>query len=655
MEDDIIPSGELAKSIRSVIDCYFGSDNKGQQLVKHQLDSYNDFISRKLEQIIDGFNPIDLYNTYIPEVGCFRHIVSISMSNPTVSKPTICEKDGSTKVMLPNDARLRNMTYAAPLTVDVTLTAKTYLPETGEYSMETKRMDGVNLGRVPVMVRSRYCVLSQQQVPSEADECRYDYGGYFVINGNEKVVISQDRIAENRTYVFLNTKATCYSHVAEIRSVQEARFGVPKTTALKLSSKANQFGRCVRVTMHHIKHDVPLFIIFRALGITSDREIVQHIVYDLEDLAGAAVARELSGCMDEASCVRTQQQAHDYLLAHMHTHGHPREIASTGPHRAAALRNVLKKDFLPHVGPDSHKKALYLGYMVSRLMRSYLKLAPLDDRDSYINKRLDTPGVLVANLFRQYYGAGGVAPPCGADLWGRGGGRCWVWYVFGNSCIYPGVYTRWYRLPHHDKHCNRRQGHQGHAHAAPEGHQRGRLACRQARQRAAQGKRLQGDQADGHRVGPQVRAGYRQLGREDEPCSPGGRAGPEPHDVCRHAIAPATHQHADREDRQAGESPLLRINRTLPPSLPASCLPPASLLHPPSCFSPQSSLLLPSITHDLSIALPSCGGVPRSGTTAQASSYPMGSGVSIGDTGRRIGGPRQEPGIAHQRDSCDAV
>ena len=195
MEDDLIPNSELATSIRSVIDCYFGSDNKGQQLVKHQLDSYNDFISRKLEQIIDGFNPIDLYNTYIPEMGCFRHIVSISMSNPTVSKPTICEKDGSTKVMLPNDARLRNMTYAAPLTVDVTLTAKTYLPETGEYSMETKRMDGVNLGRVPVMVRSRYCVLSQQQVPPEADECRYDYGGYFVINGNEKVVIRCARCA----------------------------------------------------------------------------------------------------------------------------------------------------------------------------------------------------------------------------------------------------------------------------------------------------------------------------------------------------------------------------------------------------------------------------------------------------------------------------
>ena len=91
--------------------------------------------------------------------------------------------------MLPNDARLRNMTYAAPLTVDVTITAKTFCPESGEYLADTKKMGGVNLGRVPVMVRSRYCMLSQQQVQPEADECRYDYGGYFVINGNEKVII----------------------------------------------------------------------------------------------------------------------------------------------------------------------------------------------------------------------------------------------------------------------------------------------------------------------------------------------------------------------------------------------------------------------------------------------------------------------------------
>ncbi len=215
---------------------------------------------------------------------------------------------------------------------------------------------------------------------------------------------SQDRIAENRTYVFVNNKATSYSHIAEIRSVQESRFGVPKTTTLKLSSKANQFGRCIRMSLHHIKHDVPLFVVFRALGVLSDKDIVQHVVYDVNDPAAEALVRELAGCMDEANSVRTQAEANAYLLQHMHSHGHPREVSSSSPQRAAALRNVLKKDFLPHVGTEPHKKALYLGYMVGKLLRCYMKLSPLDDRDSYINKRLDTPGVLMANLFRQYYG-----------------------------------------------------------------------------------------------------------------------------------------------------------------------------------------------------------------------------------------------------------
>ena len=272
---------DSAELSRGLIDCYFAGRN-GQQLVKHQIDSYNDFVSRKLEHIIDGFNPIDICNSYMPEHGCYRYVLSVSLQNPTLSKPVINEKDGSTKVMLPNDARLRNLTYAAPLTVDMHLTAKTYSPEAGGYVVDTKRLNSVGLGRVPVMVRSRYCMLSNPNAvgaqASADDECRYDEGGYFVINGSEKVIVSQDRIAENRTYVFLNTKASCYSHVAEIRSVQEARFGVPKTLTLKLSSKANNFGRTIKLCMHHIKHDVPVFVMFRALGVESDRDIVRFIL-----------------------------------------------------------------------------------------------------------------------------------------------------------------------------------------------------------------------------------------------------------------------------------------------------------------------------------------------------------------------------------------
>jgi DNA-directed RNA polymerase II subunit RPB2 len=217
---------------------------------------------------------------------------------------------------------------------------------------------------------------------------------------------SQDRIAENRTYVFLNTKASCYSHVAEIRSVQEERFGVPKTLTLKLSSKSNNFGRTVKLGMHHIKHDVPVVIMFRALGVVCDRDIVRYIIQDEHDPAAELLEAELAGCLDEASSIRTQQAAQEYLAAHLTLPHHQQQHAAAHPsdgHRLAVLRSVLRKDLLPHVGPEPLKKALYIGHMLGRLMRCHLGQRPLDDRDSYVNKRLDTPGVLLANLFRQYY------------------------------------------------------------------------------------------------------------------------------------------------------------------------------------------------------------------------------------------------------------
>ena len=183
---DALAAGEYGPVGRALIDCYFG-DQKGYQLVKHQVDSFNDFAASKLEQIIDGFNPIDMSHQFLPEHGCYKYLLTLRITRPTLSKPTIFEKDGSTKVMMPNDARLRKLTYAAPLHVDVEVKARTFSPETGEYSPEAKRISSVGLGRLPIMVRSRYCMLQQQQVPSAMDECVYDYGGYFIINGNEKV------------------------------------------------------------------------------------------------------------------------------------------------------------------------------------------------------------------------------------------------------------------------------------------------------------------------------------------------------------------------------------------------------------------------------------------------------------------------------------
>ena len=400
--NEVLTPDEFDVSTWDVVDCYF-SNNKGQQLVKHQIETYNDFVLRKIDQIIEGFNPILIQHQFLPEHDKFKYIMNILIKNPVLNKPIINEKDGSTKTMTPNDARQRNFTYNSNLNVDLHITTHSITDE-GEISIDTKELKNVLLGKIPIMVKSNYCILNNKSTLISGHECKYDYGGYFLINGNEKVIISQDRISENKTYVFVNNKISTYSHIAEIRSVQENKLGVPKITSLKLSAKGNQFGRYIRANIHHIKNDVPVFILFKALGLISDKEILQYILYDINDPLNDILATELIGSIEESNNIQCPRDAFEYLSRYLNITGYPKEILNNKNHRINIIRNVLCTEFLPHVGREFHKKALYLGYMVNKLLKCFLGLREFDDRDSYINKKIDTPGVLMANLFRQYYG-----------------------------------------------------------------------------------------------------------------------------------------------------------------------------------------------------------------------------------------------------------
>ena len=245
------------------------------------------------------------------------------------------------------------------------------------------------------MVRSRYCLLSSLNLNeiTRQDECRYDVGGYFIVNGNEKVVISNDRMSENKIYVFVNTKISPYSHIADIRSMADSRYGVPKTTSVKLSAKPNQLGHFVRVMVQNVKVEVPLFVLFRALGVLSDADIVKY--------CGLVGCDALAGSIIDANRIYTREAALDYMARNMHVPSYFE--SSTQKSKLVALDNVLIKDLLPHVGPDPLKKAMFLGTMVEKLIACVEGTIPFDDRDSFINKRVDTPGVLIASLFRQNY------------------------------------------------------------------------------------------------------------------------------------------------------------------------------------------------------------------------------------------------------------
>ena len=392
------------------VDCLFGKDRKsiGQNLISHQLDSYNDFVINKIHQIIAGFNDIKIFHKYHSGLADFKYQIDLKVINPKLQKPVINEKDGLVKIMTPLEARQRNYSYSSNLTCDILLTYKNYDETDMVFKEYFKKLTNVNFGKIPIMVGSKCCVLSNINDPSYVNqitsECKYDFGGYFIINGNEKVIISHDRISENKTYVFLDSKATQYSIISEIRSVPNDTFGPPKLTSIKMTSKSNQFGRLIRVNIHHIRTDIPIFILFKALGIESDKMIIQSIVHDVSKEDSVMMMNQLKGCVHEASSVKTQSQALDFLGRYLNISGYPKEILNQKQKKINLILNVLRNDFLPHVGTGYHDKAIYLGFMMKKLLMCHLGLTPFDDRDSYLNKRVDTPGIMLANLFRQYYG-----------------------------------------------------------------------------------------------------------------------------------------------------------------------------------------------------------------------------------------------------------
>lgn len=383
-----------------ILDTYFqngGSQDSVNPLVKHQIDSYNKFIDNTLGNIINGFNPIKIFNNLKNENNEQTYKIHINVLQPSLTKPSYHLPDCTQTIMTPHIARMNNLTYSSSLYVNIHIIIE-LINKDGVIEKFDKTVNGVYIGKIPVMVRSKACVLYQIPALGEEDnnECRYDYGGYFIVNGNEKVLISQDRINENKTLVF-QPNNNIEGLYAEIRSMSDSTYLPPKTTSLSMSGKLNHMGRIIRMNTSFIRTEIPVFVMFRALGVLSDKEIIQHIVYDLDNIDNKRIIAELMACCEDACEVHTQEQAENVLMKIMTGSN---KLLNNRP----LLHNNIINDFLPHVGKNYRRKALYLGYMIRKMIRIYLKYDSYDNRDSYMNKRIDTPGVLMSNLFRQCYG-----------------------------------------------------------------------------------------------------------------------------------------------------------------------------------------------------------------------------------------------------------
>lgn len=341
------------------------------------------------------------------EVNKHRYDLEIEIYFNSLTPPTIFENNGSQKHMYPNEARLRNFTYASNTYIDFKYKTRERfgrgLNEINEISTQT--IEKVQLGKLPIMLGSKACILSSISNNKRIDyeECEYDQGGYFIINGTEKVVVGQERQAENKIYVFKNSKSQSkYSYMCEIKSLPDKKVLTPKNIQVKITSKETIYGRNIKVSIPHIKQDVPLFVIFKALNITNDKDIVNFILYDIPKNKWREYTQFLRASLEEASTIKDQNTAKDYLCKYVNMMGYDRD-KSEKDRRLTYLNDIINNDFLPHLGNEYRRKAYFLGYMVRNLLDVFLKKKNVDDRDSYTNKRVDTAGVLMSNLFRQYY------------------------------------------------------------------------------------------------------------------------------------------------------------------------------------------------------------------------------------------------------------
>eukprot|EP01116_Phalansterium_solitarium_P019596 TRINITY_DN5535_c0_g4_i2.p1 TRINITY_DN5535_c0_g4~~TRINITY_DN5535_c0_g4_i2.p1 ORF type:complete len:1189 (+),score=484.63 TRINITY_DN5535_c0_g4_i2:108-3674(+) len=380
----------------TVITAYF--DDKG--LVRQQLSSFDDFIQNSIQEIVDQSPDVLL----IPEPQHMPGQMAPDLARYTVnfgqiylSKPAMTESDGSTQPMFPNQARLRNLTYASPLYVDLT---KTTLDAAGN-AVDDEHVDKVFIGKVPIMLHTRTCHLWQasERELAELGECPYDQGGYFVINGGEKVIIAQEKMATNHVFVFKRSQPSRFSYVAECRSCLEVGARPTSTLFIKMlapqgHSRAQQY---LWAELPYIRQDVPIVVVFRALGVVKDRDILEHIVYDLRD---HKMLELLQPSLEEAYVIQDEHVALDYLGKRGMGVGVKKEK------RVRYAKEVLQKELLPHVGITEGcetKKAYFFGYAVHRLLLAALGRRALDDRDHYGLKRLDLAGPLVGTLFRQLF------------------------------------------------------------------------------------------------------------------------------------------------------------------------------------------------------------------------------------------------------------
>lgn len=342
---------------------------KVKGLVKQHIDSFNYFINVDIKKIVKANEKI---TTDADPVWYLKYL------NIYVGSPDVEESFNITKPISPHECRLRDMTYSAPITVDI------------EYTRGSQRVVRNNLpvGRMPIMLRSSNCVLTGKS-PAELaslNECPIDPGGYFIANGTEKVILIQEQLSKNRIIVEVDKKGNIGCSVTSSTAERKSRTSIV--------TKQNKF--CLK--HNAMSEDVPVVVIFKAMGMECEQEIVQMVGCEEEVISTFAPSLEECHKLN----IYTQLQALQYVGSKV------RQRATWGKSRTKVeeARELLAGVMLAHVPVikyDFKAKCVFLALMVRRVILACSDEAHVDDRDYYGNKRLELAGQLLSLLFEDLF------------------------------------------------------------------------------------------------------------------------------------------------------------------------------------------------------------------------------------------------------------
>jgi len=324
-------------------------------LVESNITSFNNFIEHRMQEIVEDIGETINNDDFEIKLGKIK-----------VGKPVIIEADGSSSVVLPYEARLRKLTYSAPITLELTVRKDDQVDS-----------EVVEIGKIPIMIKSKACNtdgMSREELIENYND-PLDPGGYFIIKGNERVMVMAEDLAENQPFIETNKKGDLNLKVFSLRGT----YRIPSIIS------ENKKG-ILELSFSRFK-DLPAIVILKALGLTKESDIAKYIGQETD-----SIIVNLYEFVDLA----TKEDAMMFIAEKTNLQGTKKEILQR-------VRQRIDSYLFPHIGQkkeDRIKKAVTLCKLIKQFLIAKKNPDLRTDKDHYSNKRVRLSGDLLSTLFR---------------------------------------------------------------------------------------------------------------------------------------------------------------------------------------------------------------------------------------------------------------